>query len=77
MKDKKALAVIVGEAWAKRMVDKMRSEGTTVGGDWPGRREDVAILVEPLSDKADERRALTRIIMANAKRAWRVLIAAT
>jgi len=70
MKDKKALAVIVGEAWAKRMFDKQASNGATVGGDWPGRTEDVAILVEPLSDDADERRVLVRVILSNARRAW-------
>jgi hypothetical protein len=36
MKDKKALAVIVGEAWAKRMLDKQVSDGATVRGEFAG-----------------------------------------
>ncbi len=73
MKDKKALAVIVGEAWARRLLDKQLSEGVTVRGNWPGRTEDVAVLVEPLSDKPEERRALGRVIVTNAERAWRAM----
>ena len=73
MKDKKALAVIVGEAWAKRMLDKQQSEGVTVGGDWPGRTDDIAILAEPLSDVADERQVLGQVILTNARRFWSTL----
>jgi len=70
VRDQEALAVVVGEAWAQRMVDKQRSEGITIGGEWPGRPEDVAILAKPLSDNPDERQLLGQIILTNARRAW-------
>ena len=72
MKDKEALAVLVGEAWAQRMLDKL-SERPTVGGEWPGRPEDVAILAEPLSDDAGELQVLGQVILTNAQRAWQEL----
>jgi len=63
------------------MLDKQQSESVTVGGEWPGRTEDVAILVEPLSDVADERQVLrsghpderpARLVDAGAERPIRV-----
>ena len=45
MKDKKVLAVIVGEARAKPMLDKPVSDGATVGGEWPGRTEAQAEMI--------------------------------
>ena len=52
MKDKEALAVVVGEAWAQRMLDKRLSEGAKVGGSWPGRAEDVANVCKGVPDVA-------------------------
>ena len=72
-KEQEALAVIVGEAWAQRMADKQLTEGATIGGQWPGRSEDVATLAKPLSDKASELKILGRVILTNAQRAWRGL----
>jgi hypothetical protein len=73
LEEKKALAVLIGEAWATRMVDKQRSEGARIGGDWPGSPDDVAILVAPLSADAAERHLLGQVILTNARRAWLAL----
>jgi hypothetical protein len=73
MRDKKALAVIVGDAWAKRMVEKQQSEGSTTGGPWPGRAEDIAVLARPLSDVTEEQQILGLVILRSARRAWRTL----
>lgn len=75
-------ALDVGSRWAEALCERLRGEGRTVDGGWPGTVPEARVLVTSYVEtavvsrgggklSADEIASLTNTAYQEAKRAWR------